>query len=123
MSNMGICPPENVQEKIVFGEEPLTTEQHGFLRYLFAEEQKKQMDIFKDKNVRYDASAFRQWSEDGDLSSLPVRLKDKVNRASTLIKNPNMTGLDESLVDTLRDLANYSTMALVFLEMQDRDNQ
>lgn len=96
---------------------------YDFISYLFTQEQSRQKDLFTDKNVRYEASFFKQCEEDGDLSSAVVRLKDKVNRFSALVKNPEVDCLDESVKDTLTDLANYATMCLVFLEVQDRNRQ
>ena len=95
---------------------------YNFLTYLFAEVQNKGRELFKQKNTRYEASFFKQCEDDG-LSSAVVRLKDKVNRFASLVKNPEIDCLDESIKDTLIDLANYATMTLVFLEVEDRDNK
>lgn len=89
---------------------------YGFLSYLFSLQQKKGLEIFEQKNERYEASFFKQCAEDGDLSSVPIRLTDKLNRFKSLVKNPDLDPLDESIKDTLMDLANYATMALVYLE-------
>lgn len=101
----------------------LTEVAYVFLSYLFAEENKKMRKLFEQKNERYEASFFKQCAEDGDLSSAVIRLKDKVNRLSALVKNPEIDCLDESIKDTLTDLANYATMCLVFLEVQERNKQ
>ena len=92
---------------------------YSFLLHLFKSEQRKGSELFEQKNVRYEASFFKQCEEDGDLSSAVIRLKDKVNRFSALVKNPDIDCLDESVKDTLTDLANYATMCLVFLEVKE----
>lgn len=83
----------------------------------------KSARLFVEKNERYDASFFRQCVEDGDLSSVPTRLTDKLNRFKSLVKNPDLDNTDESVKDTLVDLANYATMALVFLELMEIDKE
>lgn len=98
----------------------LSTIEYGYLSYLFAEIQKRGRNLFEAKNERYEASFFKQIEEDGSLDSTVVRLKDKVNRFSALIRNPDMDSLDESIKDTLIDLANYATMTLVFIELRER---
>lgn len=101
----------------------LTKVEYGFLSYLFKNEQKKGAELFNQKNERYEASFFKQCEEDGDLSSVSIRLTDKLNRFKSLVKNTDLDPLDESIRDTLMDLANYATMALVYLEVVERDNQ
>ena len=86
---------------------------------LFESIQKQGLDLFKEKNVRYEASFFKNCAEDNDLSSAVIRLKDKVNRLSALIKNPELDNTsDESIKDTLTDLANYAVMCRVFLDIK-----
>ena len=92
---------------------------YNFLLHLFKSEQRKGSELFEQKNKRYEGSFFKQCAEDGDLSSAVIRLKDKVNRFSALVKNPDIDCLDESVKDTLTDLANYATMCLVFLEVKE----
>ena len=101
----------------------LTKVEYGFLSYLFKNVQENGRKLFEQKNERYEASFFKQCEEDGDLSSVSIRLADKLNRFKSLVKNPDLDPLDESIKDTLMDLANYATMALVYLEVVERDNQ
>ena len=101
----------------------LTKIEYGFLSYLFKNVQEKGRKLFEQKNERYEASFFKQCEDDGDLSSVPIRLTDKLNRFKSLVKSPDLDPLDESIKDTLMDLANYATMALVYLEVVERDNQ
>ena len=104
-------------------ESGLTKSDYKFLSYLFKIQQDKGLNLFEQKNERYEASFFKQCEEDGNLSSVVVRLTDKINRFKSLIKNPDIDPLDESVEDTLIDLANYATMALVYLDVVRRDNQ
>lgn len=100
----------------------LTKVEYEFLVYLFKKFQNESRKTFQEKNKMYEASFFKQCEEDGDLSSAVMRIKDKVNRISSLVKNPERDTLaDETIKDTLKDLSNYALMSLVFLEVQDRD--
>ena len=83
----------------------LTKVEYGFLSYLFKNVQEKGRKLFEQKNERYEASFFKQCEEDGDLSSVSIRLADKFNRFKSLVKNPDLDPLDESIKDTLMDLS------------------
>lgn len=71
-------------------------------------------ELFKKKNERYGNSFSEQFEEFGMLS-LIIRLTDKLNRLKTLY-NSDLDHLDESIADTLADLANYAIMGLVELQ-------
>ena len=47
---------------------------------------------------------------------LKMRLGDKFNRVSSLIKRDELKENDESLEDTLLDMAGYSIFGLKYLE-------
>lgn len=51
-----------------------------------------------------------------------IRLTDKLNRLCALTKNQTQRVKDESIEDTLRDLANYSIMTLIELNRQKSPN-
>lgn len=93
----------------------LTTQEE--LNKVFREVQDDCLELFTEKNTRYESAFFKQLEEDGDLSSIPVRLSDKVSRIKALVKNSDLTTADESIEDTLKDLANYAVMALTFIHM------
>lgn len=114
---------EHTREAFKNFDKELTLAELGFLKYLFKEEQKKGAELFEQKNKRYDATFFKQCEEDGDLSSLTMRLGDKLSRLKSMVKNPDIDPLDESVRDTLVDIANYATMALVYLEVVERDEK
>ena len=74
---------------------------------------KEMVDLYSRKNTDYGGSFDESLDEDGLLVS-KIRLKDKLNRFSQLINNEGLVE-DESLRDTLIDLANYSVMTLMWL--------
>ena len=80
---------------------------------------KKQTDEMNDtfilKNRNYGNSFEISLNKYGIIAAL-TRLSDKFNRLETLIlKGENGTS-DESIADTLIDLANYSVMTAVYLK-------
>ena len=72
-------------------------------------------NILNQKNLAYGDSFSRSVDEDG-LLVLKIRLGDKFNRISSLIKRDELKENDESLKDTLLDLAGYSILGLKYLE-------
>nr|DAG78548.1 MAG TPA: Nucleotide modification associated domain 1 [Caudoviricetes sp.] len=47
-----------------------------------------------------------------------IRLTDKLNRLCSLTKNSSQRVQDESIEDTLKDLATYSVMTLIELRRE-----
>ncbi len=74
-------------------------------------------NTFKIKNHDYGNSFFDSIDEDG-LVAAKVRIKDKVNRFSNLIKEENQVK-EESLTDTLLDMANYAIMTAMYLKLKE----
>lgn len=72
-------------------------------------------DILQAKNDAYGDSFTKSVDEDG-LLVLKIRLGDKFNRISSLIKRDELKENDESLEDTLLDMAGYSILALKYLK-------
>ncbi|EHN17052.1 DUF1599 domain-containing protein [Clostridium sporogenes] len=71
-------------------------------------------EIYKNKNHDYGDSFGETYKKLGIISAV-TRITDKVNRLQSLaIKEQKVK--DESIKDTLKDLANYSIMALIELE-------
>lgn len=70
------------------------------------------------KNQAYGDSFTKSVDEDG-LLVLKIRLGDKFNRISELIKNRKLKENDESLEDTLLDTAGYAILGLKYLEEHD----
>lgn len=76
------------------------------------------LEVFKRKNADYGNSFDKSLDEDGLLVA-KVRLGDKYNRFSQLIKQPQQVA-DESLEDTLLDMANYAIMTVMWMRGQDK---
>jgi len=73
--------------------------------------------LFERKNADY-GDTFRN---DG-VTGILVRLKDKYSRAIHLLTHRDQHVADESLLDTYRDLVNYSIMGLIVMR-EDRKNR
>ena len=71
-------------------------------------------DLYKKKNQDYGDSFSKSYKEYG-LTMSCIRLEDKLNRLKSLNKNGNAQVKDESIQDTLMDLANYAIMTLIEL--------
>lgn len=70
--------------------------------------------LYEAKNVKYDNSFAKTFSEYGPESVL-LRLDDKISRAKFLLRNPATPPGDETVKDTLMDLANYAIMGIMEL--------
>ena len=57
------------------------------------------------------------------LNCYIIRLGDKYNRFKTLSRTSQQHVNDESIIDTLIDLANYSIMTVLELEGFNYDNE
>ena len=52
-----------------------------------------------------------------------IRLGDKLERFKNLTRNPSTQAVsDESIIDTLKDLANYAIMTIIELEEESNVN-
>ena len=77
--------------------------------------QREAFSLFKKKNEDY-GDAFATFGPVGVI----VRMGDKINRLTSVTKNGVNLVDNESLRDTLIDLHNYSAMAIMLL---DEDNK
>lgn len=68
--------------------------------------------LYVEKNRRYKNSFANTYEKYGIVSGA-LRLDDKLSRLSYLIANQQDNGGDESIEDTLIDIANYAVMTLV----------
>ena len=75
-------------------------------------------DLYILKNKAYGNSVHDTYEKYGLISFL-VRLEDKLNRARTLTLNNQILENDESIKDTLLDLANYAILAVMEMEGYD----
>lgn len=78
--------------------------------------------ILQEKNIAYGDSFTKSVDEDG-LLVLKIRLGDKFNRVSSLIKKGELKENDESLADTLLDMAGYSILGLKYLKEHKDDKR
>ena len=77
--------------------------------------------ILQEKNHAYGDSFTKSVDKYG-LSVIGVRLSDKYNRIEHLITHHELKENDESLEDTLLDLAGYSILGLKYLKEHESEN-
>lgn len=70
------------------------------------------------KNSDY-GDSFSESMDEYGLTSALIRMGDKMSRLKSLSKQETMQVRDESLQDTLLDLANYAIMTAIWLKEQD----
>lgn len=90
---------------------------------IFDEITKKAADTYRRKNADYGDSFVKVRNK--FPNSVLIRLNDKLNRLEMLIgRSQNAQVKDESIEDTLLDLANYALLELTerFYEKQFADN-
>lgn len=75
-------------------------------------------DLYARKNHDYGDSFHQTFVEEG-MAMARIRLGDKFNRFKTLSRNEEQKVNDESIRDTLIDLANYAIMTVVEMEVAD----
>ena len=85
----------------------------------FRQKVEKLTKVYVAKNKDYGDSFTRSLDKRGIVASI-VRMEDKMNRIDSLYDKPT-TEVDESLVDSLEDLANYAIMTAIWLEKQVED--
>ena len=72
-------------------------------------------NLYKAKNSDYGDSFSKIFEKYGLLSSV-IRLEDKINRLSAFTKRYRVDVVNESIRDTLLDLANYSILTAMELD-------
>ena len=77
--------------------------------------QKEALELFAKKNADY-GDAFANYGTIGVL----VRMGDKISRLQSISKTGITLVNDEALRDTLIDLHNYSAMAVMLLDEQNK---
>ena len=78
-------------------------------------------DIYERKNHDYGDSFHETFLEEG-MAMVRIRLTDKLRRFKVLTRDGGRQVDDESVRDTLIDLANYSIMAVLEMEETADDN-
>ena len=79
----------------------------------FSDITKDMTELYERKNKDYGNSFDKTLNEFGIVAGL-IRLNDKMNRVKS-IYNKDVSVKDESLEDTLIDLANYAVMTLMWI--------
>lgn len=76
---------------------------------------KELKELYVSKNSDY-GDSFNDLLYEFGLITVVIRLQDKMNRLKTIAKNDGEYSVkDETIRDTLMDLANYAIMALMRL--------
>lgn len=81
---------------------------------------KKMYDTYMKKNADYGNSFDDLFDEFGMTSAL-LRIKDKYNRLKSLMEKKDIQVKDESIEDTLMDMANYAILTIIKLRKDKRN--
>lgn len=84
----------------------------------FSEVANSLVSLYTEKNKRYGGSFAKQAREFGMNVSV-IRLSDKMERLKYLCKHLEDNGGDESMRDTLMDLASYAIMSIMVLDEKE----
>lgn len=79
-------------------------------------------NLYERKNHDYGDSFHQTFVEEG-MAMARIRLGDKFSRFKTLSRGGEQKVNDESIRDTLIDLANYAIMTVVEMEVADDDTE
>ncbi len=78
-------------------------------------------ELYSRKNSDYGDSFGKSYEEFGPVMAA-IRMGDKLNRYKALIKGRQQVN-DESVRDTLIDLANYAVMTVVEMDLQAKGGE
>ena len=76
--------------------------------------------LYEIKNKAYGDSFGDTFDRLGIISAV-TRITDKYNRLVNLATHPEINENDESIIDTLADLANYAIMTAMELEIENEN--
>lgn len=76
--------------------------------------------LYEIKNKAYGDSFGDTFDRLGIISAV-TRITDKYNRLVNLATHPEINENDESIIDTLADLANYAIMTAMELEVENEN--
>ena len=109
-------PPETLEE--FRAKHPNFPEQIARAFFKDNDEFKKILDqmyeTYQKKNSDY-GSSFTNLMDEFGMVSLIIRLTDKLNRLKSITKKNEILVKDESMEDTLLDLANYAVLGVQYL--------
>lgn len=74
--------------------------------------------IYVDKNHDY-GNSFDDTCDEFGLIAPVIRMNDKIKRCKSVLKNNNFK-VNESLEDTISDLANYCIMTLMWMKKNSK---
>ena len=77
--------------------------------------------LYEAKNHDY-GNSFEKAQDEFGLTACAVRIADKYNRFIELSKGTKAKVKDESIRDTLRDMANYCLMTIMILDKEKEKN-
>ena len=80
---------------------------------------KELTEIYAKKNTDYGDSFGKTYRALGIISAV-TRITDKYNRLVSLATSKQQLVSDESIIDTLKDLANYALMTVMEIESEDK---
>lgn len=86
---------------------------------IFEQITKEMIELYKKKNHDYGDSFGETYQKLGLISAV-TRITDKVNRLQSLSTKEQKIN-DESIRDTLIDLGNYAILALIELEIHEKE--
>lgn len=86
----------------------------------FAKITENMLKTYEAKNADY-GNSFNETCDKFGLIAAIVRMHDKLNRITQLAKKEHSKKVDESIQDTLLDLANYAIMSLLWIETQNKN--
>jgi hypothetical protein len=78
--------------------------------------------LYERKNHDYGDSFHQTFAEEG-MAMARIRLGDKFSRFKTLSRGGEQKVNDESIRDTLIDLANYAIMTVLEMEVANNDGE
>lgn len=78
------------------------------------------LKIYREKNADYGDSFSKSYKEFGIIAPV-VRMSDKMERIKQLSKGEDIKVKDESLHDTLIDIANYALMLAVEMDLEEEE--
>lgn len=81
----------------------------------FKKQADQMVDLQARKNKDY-GNSFNETLDEFGLVVAVARMNDKMKRLKSLYKNPDGAGVDESINDTLNDLAAYALMTKAWIE-------
>jgi hypothetical protein len=76
-------------------------------------------DIYRAKNTAYGDAFGKTFQKYGQISAL-TRMSDKWNRLEALFLGAKNDVADESIKDTLKDMANYCLMTVMEIEEKEQ---